>query len=352
MSDTDYCSGQQVNLGLNSTSLTSADRVQSVPLLPIPFVKSSLTRVIFQTGVSSERLCKLTKNYTTEEGEEEEDEDEETERGREVARPIGGARMKQILQQLTESSSNSSSRKINPIIVGARDFNPQTVKGSTEEWRGLEEVAARGPQGTPHENFQPSVVIMNESTDNSRVPHCVVNGELQANKSSFHFKIKKKLLSCFKTHTLFTSPVSHRLFSPFTSSPTHTHIHAHTHTHTHIHPVFINSQFRISPETKSFINYRGFSYGPLYMSFYCTYDSHAESVSVGVVLRNPLKVPLVLKNIALTWSHTPLSVGPGSGGGGGGGEVGGGERVRAEVLERIVLQPLAHKMVSINNICV
>ena len=185
MSDTDYCAGQQVNLGPESTSLTSADRVQSVPLLPIPFVKSSLTRVIFQTGISSERLRRLTKNSVVEEEEKDEDEDEEEEegrgRGREVAKPIGGARMRQILQQLTGSNTITSSRNLKPIMIGARDFNPQTVKGSTEEWRGLEEVAARGPQGTPHENFQPSVVIMDESTNNSRVPYCVVNGKIAEN---------------------------------------------------------------------------------------------------------------------------------------------------------------------------
>ena len=183
LSDTDYCAGQQVNLGPESTSLTSADRVQSVPLLPIPFVKSSLTRVIFQTGISSERLRKLTENSVVEE--EEKDEEEEEGRGREVARPIGGARMRQILQQLTESNTITSGRNLKPIMIGARDFNPQTVKGSTEEWRGLEEVAARGPQGTPHENFKPSVVIMDESTDNSRVPHCVVNGKLYIAEKSF-----------------------------------------------------------------------------------------------------------------------------------------------------------------------
>ena len=64
-------------------------------------------------------------------------------------------------------------------------------------------------------------------------------------------------------------------------------------------------------------------------------------------MRNPLKVPLVLRNVALTWSHTPLSAVSG----GGGGEVGGGERVRVEVLEKVVLQPLAHKMVSLQKAC-
>ena len=71
---------------------------------------------------------------------------------------------------------------------------------------------------------------------------------------------------------------------------------------------------------------------------FCTFSS--ESVSVGVVMRNPLKVPLVMKGVALTWSHSPLQ-----GGGGGGG--GGGEKAKAEVVERVVLPPLSEKMVSL-----
>ena len=64
----------------------------------------------------------------------------------------------------------------------------------------------------------------------------------------------------------------------------------------------------------------------------------SESVSVGGVMRNPLKVPLVMKGVALTWSYSPLQ-----GGGGGGG----GEKARAEVVERVVLPPLSEKMVSL-----
>ena len=74
----------------------------------------------------------------------------------------------------------------------------------------------------------------------------------------------------------------------------------------------------------------------------------SESVSVGVVLRNPLKVPLVMRNVALTWSHAPLTGGGGGGGGGGrgGSEEEGREKARAEVVERIVLHPLSEKTVS------
>ena len=61
---------------------------------------------------------------------------------------------------------------------------------------------------------------------------------------------------------------------------------------------------------------------------------------VGVVMRNPLKVPLVMQRVALIWSHTPLASG-------GSVEGGGGEGARVEVVERVVLQPLSEKMVCV-----
>lgn len=75
----------------------------------------------------------------------------------------------------------------------------------------------------------------------------------------------------------------------------------------------------------------------------CVYP---ESVGVGVVLRNPLKVPLVMRSLALTWSHTPLPSNTQAGGS----SVGEGERARADVMERIILQPLSEKMVSPLNL--
>ena len=177
LSDSDYCSGQQVNLGVGSTSVASANRVQSVPLLPVPFINSSSTRVILQTGVASERLRQLIKAAHPSES----DQGGGEQRGgeREFARPLSATRIREILQQLLESDTGSTTSREDskPLMIGARDFNLMQMKGSREEWRCLEEVAARGPQGTPRENFQPSVVVMDESTDNSSVPHCVVNGE-------------------------------------------------------------------------------------------------------------------------------------------------------------------------------
>ena len=87
---------------------------------------------------------------------------------------LSGWRMNTLLQEL---AADSSGQKLKPIIIGARDFNPSQIKGDKKEWRELEVIAARGPQGTPRENFQPSGVMMDQTTDNSHAPLCVVNGE-------------------------------------------------------------------------------------------------------------------------------------------------------------------------------
>ena len=177
----DYCSGQQVKLRIGSTSLTSADRVQSVPLLPVPFVNSSLTRVVLQTGINSERLPELLASSSdgpnSGGGEREEGREGEGEGGGEGEgmRPLRRERLRTLLQKLLVDASSSQEPK--PLIIGARDFEPHQMKGTTAEWRELEEISAGGPRGTPRENFQPSVVVMDQKSDNSHVPHCVMNGE-------------------------------------------------------------------------------------------------------------------------------------------------------------------------------
>lgn len=170
LSDSDYCSGQQVKLESDSTSLTSADRVQSVPLLPIPFINSSLTRVVLQTGIGVDTLQHLIAQ-SSKDRVSESNVHESGREGEEVVNSLDKERMRELLLQITNNSNQ------NTIIVGARDYNPLQIKGTTDEWRRLEEIAARGPRGTPRENFQPSIVIMDDITDNSKMPHCVVNGK-------------------------------------------------------------------------------------------------------------------------------------------------------------------------------
>ena len=73
------------------------------------------------------------------------------------------------LQQIGDSSSH--------IIIGASDYDPSRSKVSREEWVLLEKNAASGLQGVARENFRPSLLVMDHTTDNSHTPFCVINGK-------------------------------------------------------------------------------------------------------------------------------------------------------------------------------
>ena len=51
------------------------------------------------------------------------------------------------------------------------------MKATKDDWVKMEERAAAGVGGVLHENFKPSVLIMDEASDNSSSPVMVVNGE-------------------------------------------------------------------------------------------------------------------------------------------------------------------------------
>ena len=71
--------------------------------------------------------------------------------------------------------SNTSSTN---LIIGAQDYDPLRSGTSAREWEELEMRAATGCQGVLRENFTPSTLVMDPTTDNSKMPHCVVNGKL------------------------------------------------------------------------------------------------------------------------------------------------------------------------------
>lgn len=74
-----------------------------------------------------------------------------------------------------EGKNQGSSRN---LVVGNSDYNP--VGGDivgVAEWEELEREAAVGVRGTLHENFMPSIQVMDQNTDNSHMPFTVVNGK-------------------------------------------------------------------------------------------------------------------------------------------------------------------------------
>ena len=81
------------------------------------------------------------------------------------------------LGQYLSSKQQQSGSSLTNLIVGASDYDPSKMKAKKDEWEELEIKAAAGVGGVLHENFHPSVLMMDETTDNSSTPFCVVNGE-------------------------------------------------------------------------------------------------------------------------------------------------------------------------------
>ena len=82
-----------------------------------------------------------------------------------------GEHLKNIATQSHTSSMN--------LIIGAQDYDPLRSGASADEWEKLEMRAATGCQGVQRENFIPSTLVMDCTTDNSKMPHCVVNGKFK-----------------------------------------------------------------------------------------------------------------------------------------------------------------------------
>ena len=64
------------------------------------------------------------------------------------------------------------------IVMGKSDYTPsrEEMMGKVS-WEELEKQAASGISGTLHENFSPSVQVMDEESDNSEMPITVVGGK-------------------------------------------------------------------------------------------------------------------------------------------------------------------------------
>ena len=179
-----------------TTSHSHIERLQDVPTLPLPLVNSRLTRVTFATkatppplkgkpllpgggnvislakprassfnvSATDNNMTKLKNLHTNSQSSEDLNTAE--------ANLIGiGEHLKSIETQSHTSSMN--------LIIGAQDYDPSRSGATANEWEELEMRAATGCQGVQRENFTPSTLVMDCTTDNSKMPHCVVNGKLR-----------------------------------------------------------------------------------------------------------------------------------------------------------------------------
>ena len=75
---------------------------------------------------------------------------------------------------IIETQSLTSSTN---LIIGAQGYDPSRSGASVSEWEELEMRSTASCQGVLHENFTASKLVMDCTTDNSKIPHCVVNGK-------------------------------------------------------------------------------------------------------------------------------------------------------------------------------
>ncbi len=78
--------------------------------------------------------------------------------------------------QHLDGLKNSNQALFRSFIVGRKDYDPHEGDGGVNYWEKLERQAAVGMRGTLHENFVPSVQVLDGSTDNVEMPVTVVNG--------------------------------------------------------------------------------------------------------------------------------------------------------------------------------
>ena len=195
LSDSASPNSTQVPLTTPTTSQTHDSGVWGIPLLPLPFINPQLTRVTFTTSPCPERLKQplsvdsepSTKTRSS----------SYREAGQLQATPMGSGlddlRVETMLSKARSSSTSASGvttigrhlqymdgksqNTSRNFVVGRQDYDPSECELGVAEWEELERTAAVGVQGSLHENFMPSVQVMDQGTANAHMPFTVVNGE-------------------------------------------------------------------------------------------------------------------------------------------------------------------------------
>ena len=199
--------GEQLSLEQNRTSQTCLERIQNVPVLPLPFVNPQLTRVTFATGISlqsleSESDPQLTKSQQgnvniyrnrshsspTKDGilspgiQDHRDSNVIAESRNHLGFDCRAISSEEWLKRVRQNRGESSSKL---VIVGDSDYDPTKLRCSREEqWESLEMRAAAGLRGVPRQNFKPSVLAMDRETENSHMPFCVINGGCMGDRAA------------------------------------------------------------------------------------------------------------------------------------------------------------------------
>ena len=183
-----YSYGEQVTLDTPTTSQSHVNRLQSVPTLPLPIVNSRLTRVTFATKAtppfagksllpgSSAKPRASSFNVPADKNVGINNKGSTSKSTEDLNFNVSGSKFLDLGEYLETVESQSHTLLTN-LIIGAQDYDSSRSNASVDEWEELEMRAAIGSQGVPRENFSPSTLVMDHTTDNSKMPHCVINGE-------------------------------------------------------------------------------------------------------------------------------------------------------------------------------
>lgn len=165
-------------------------------MLPLPFVSPHRTRVTLTTGPSPHSLGRPLEAEQDLLAKPRSRSTRDAHHQLQVAPPPKGRRLYEVrADDITGKSRSASTSNTTTIgqyllglnddrshdntrtdIVGGRDYEP--IEGvCADEWEELERRAAVGMQGALHENFSPSVQVLDHETENSHMPFVVVNGE-------------------------------------------------------------------------------------------------------------------------------------------------------------------------------
>eukprot|EP00731_Ephydatia_muelleri_P026124 Em0018g224a len=164
---------QQVPLGMQSTTLASTEQMHHLPSFPVPLIRTSCVAVTFATGVDHAHLSRLVKKCAFQSKGARSALSEDL-----PAMGEGGHGYSPVLPHRAVSVSDDD---LGQFGIGTSSYSPRPSEVSTmeveREWHTLEAWAS----GQKEHTFRSSMLYLDDTTDNSYAPMCIVNEPIAVN---------------------------------------------------------------------------------------------------------------------------------------------------------------------------
>lgn len=153
---------------MQSTTLASTEQMHHLPSFPVPLIRTSCVAVTFATGVDHAHLSRLVKKCAFQSKGARSALSEDL-----PAMGEGGHGYSPVLPHRAVSVSDDD---LGQFGIGTSSYSPRPSEVSTmeveREWHTLEAWAS----GQKEHTFRSSVLYLDDTTDNSYAPMCIVNG--------------------------------------------------------------------------------------------------------------------------------------------------------------------------------